>query len=48
MATATAVDWRVSETAANRKARKSVSMKPPSIHSGPPSEAPITAATAPP
>ena len=38
----------VSETAANRKARKRVSMKPPSIHSGPPIDAPITAASAPP
>ncbi len=48
VATATVVDWRVSETAAKTKARSNVSMKPPSIHSGPPSDAPSTAASAPP
>ena len=37
VATATVVDWRVSETAAKTKASSIVTMKPPSIHSGPPS-----------
>ena len=46
--TATVVDWRVSEIAAKRKASSSVTMKPPSIHSGPPSAAPSDAASTPP